>query len=78
VRKDEGERDGRVLARLAAGVAGGAGLEGLWGGQEDAVLGCWGDHGCFVDGAEEGRRAIGAAADTPCLDALARRARDRG
>lgn len=79
--KDEGEGDGRVLARLAACVARGVvGLEGLRRGYGDTVtvLGYWRDHGCFVDGTQESRQAIPAAADGPWLESSARRGRDRG
>ena len=78
VRKDEGKGDGWVLARLAAYVAGDVGLEGLRRGQDDTVLGCWRDHGYFVDGTQEGRRAICAATDALCLDSLARQGGNRG
>jgi len=78
VHKDKGKGDGRVLTRLAACVAGGVGLKDLQRGQVDTVLGCWHDHGCFVDSTQEGRRSIRAAADAPCLDSLARQGGDRG
>lgn len=76
--KDEGEGDGRALARLAACMARGVGLEGLRLGHGEMELGYWRDHGCFVGGTQEGRRAIPAAAEVPYLDGLARRGGDRG
>ena len=80
MRKDEGKRDGRVWARfkLAACVARGGGHEGLRRGQDVTVLGCWRDHGWFVDSTPEGRRIMRAAADVPCLDSLTRRRDWRG
>ena len=34
------------------------------------VVDCWGDHGCFVDGTPEGRRATSMSADASCLESL--------
>ena len=76
--KDEGKEDGRILACFAACVVSRVGIEGLWRGQEDMVMSCWGDHGCFVDGTPEGRRAMCAAAGALCLDSLERRGYWRG
>ena len=72
VSKGEGKGDGWVLERLAACVARGVGLEGLWRGQDDTMLECWHHHGCFVDSTREGRRAMRAAAGAWCLDSLVR------
>lgn len=76
--KDEGKEDGRILARFAACVASRVGIEGLWRGQEEMVMSCWGDHGYFVDGTPEGRQAMCAVAGALCLDSLERRGYWRG
>jgi hypothetical protein len=77
-REDEGKGDVRVLARLVVRIAMGVGLEGLQRGQDNTVLRYWSDHGCFVDNTQEGRRAMRATTDEPCLDNSARRGDWRG
>lgn len=63
MREDEGKRDGQVLARLVAYIAMGVALEGLWRRQDDTVLRYWGNHGCFLDSTQEGRRTMRVATE---------------
>ena len=48
------------------------GLKRLRREQDNTVLGYWHGHECYIDGTQEGRRVIRAAADAPCLDSSPR------